>query len=145
MNIESLLYFFGYSKHSHGFIVAVSIPLRGRLSERPPPAGHNRTNPKNTRSNYKTEKPGSDQRQAADHESQPKDIVKESTPPTMGDPATAHPAKEKHRQQIRQRWTCSTMGDPPPAYKSRLRSLYWCVLRNQQEINSLYKKATQNY
>ena len=84
-----------------------------------------------------TEKPGSDQRQAADHESQPKDIIKEPTLSTMGDPATAHPAKEKHRQRIRQRWTCTRLGKLLPAYKNGLRSLCWCVLRNQQKINSL--------
>lgn len=80
-----------------------------------------------------TENPGSDQRQAADHESQPKNIVKRTTPLTMGDPATAHPAKEKHRQ----RWTCTRLGKLLPAYKNGLRSLCWCVLRNQQKINSL--------
>lgn len=37
--------------NSPEFIAAVYIPLRGCLSERPSPAGHNRTNSKNARAN----------------------------------------------------------------------------------------------
>lgn len=49
----------------------------------------------------------------------PEGHTSQPTPPTMGDPTTAHPTKRKHRQQSRQRWTCTTPGNPPPAKSKR--------------------------
>ena len=67
--------------------------------------------PSHTRTHPERKAPKKDKRR--------RDTTSQPTPPTMGDPTTAHPIKRKHRQQSRQRWTCTRSGRPPPAKSKR--------------------------
>ena len=90
------------------------FPLRGCLSERPQPAADSPKSSKPYKEHTPKEKPRKRTNRKRREGQTAKGHTKPPTPPTMGDPTTAHPTKRKHHQQSRQRWTCTRSGHPPP-------------------------------